>query len=84
MHNFLLTVMRNCTESEFRCDNGKCISSSWHCNGEYNCDDHSDEMNCSKFMHYENLINLLQVKICFEIICVIFFSVSLYNFISFQ
>uniref|UniRef100_T1GJ42 EGF-like domain-containing protein n=1 Tax=Megaselia scalaris TaxID=36166 RepID=T1GJ42_MEGSC len=39
--------MRNCSESEFRCSNGKCIKSAHRCDGEYHCEDHTDEFNCN-------------------------------------
>lgn len=39
--------MRNCSESEFRCTNGRCIPGRMQCNGEYNCIDFSDEENCN-------------------------------------
>ncbi len=34
------------TSSRSRCHDGKCVNSSLRCNGEYDCPDHSDELNC--------------------------------------
>ena len=32
----------------FLCGNGQCIDSSWRCDNDNDCDDNSDERNCSK------------------------------------
>jgi integrin beta 2 len=40
-------VPRECSESEFRCGDGRCIRGIHRCDGEYNCDDHSDENDCN-------------------------------------
>ena len=38
-----------CTSSQFRCDNGQCVSSSVRCNGlTGGCSDGSDERGCCK------------------------------------
>ncbi len=36
----------DCNVGEFACDNGVCINSSWRCDGNADCDDHSDEIGC--------------------------------------
>ena len=39
---------RTCTESEFTCQNAKCIAKIYACDGEDDCGDTSDEHNCGK------------------------------------
>lgn len=36
-----------CPSSLFRCDTTRCFSYAFVCNGEFNCDDRTDEANCS-------------------------------------
>ena len=35
-----------CFYSQFRCDNGNCLSRGYQCNGRNDCGDWSDESNC--------------------------------------
>ncbi|MBZ3890944.1 Prolow-density lipoprotein receptor-related protein 1, partial [Sciurus carolinensis] len=39
-------IHEKCSPSEFRCENGQCISYSLHCDGNQDCLDHSDEEGC--------------------------------------
>lgn len=43
---FSLSVPRECTESEFRCDDQSCIPSRWICDFNNDCGDNSDERDC--------------------------------------
>ena len=40
----------NCTADQFRCDNGRCITSSYLCDRDNDCGDSSDERNCGKLL----------------------------------
>lgn len=52
VHHFAI----DCPGHYFRCSNGECISPKWRCDNHYDCDDYSDELNCT---HKEpNLTNL--------------------------
>lgn len=53
MYNFNMnTVMKlvlhtgPCGSQEFKCDNGQCIKENHHCDGDYECEDESDESGC--------------------------------------
>ena len=61
MFFFLLFVdkkYRGCSESEFQCDNRKCIQGKWRCDFDDDCGDQSDEdpITCaSEFGRYDQL-----------------------------
>ncbi|KAL4225514.1 Low-density lipoprotein receptor-related protein 4 [Mactra antiquata] len=44
--DFLQSETR-CRDGEFKCDHGLCINSDWVCDGQIDCEDSSDEKNCT-------------------------------------
>lgn len=40
---FAENLYRNCSESEFRCKNQKCVQGKWRCDQDDDCGDGSDE-----------------------------------------
>ena len=46
---FSVTVIDTCHKDlEFMCRNGECIAAAWHCDGDEDCGDSSDEIDCGK------------------------------------
>ena len=45
----LESFITDCTSSQFKCSNGKCIKASYRCNSVVHCTDGSDEIGCSEF-----------------------------------
>ena len=39
----------NCSAGYFSCNDGNCVELLWKCDGDDDCDDGSDERNCSKY-----------------------------------
>jgi hypothetical protein len=46
-----------CPSDLFRCDTIQCLPYAFVCNGEYNCQDKTDEMNCSTAIINNDLCN---------------------------
>ena len=46
---FFLSSYKECEPNEMQCHNEKCVQKIWVCDGEDDCGDNSDELNCRKF-----------------------------------
>ncbi|XP_063907725.1 sortilin-related receptor-like isoform X2 [Zophobas morio] len=53
---------QNCTEQEFACRNGLCIRATFKCDGDDDCLDKSDELNCATCLYGEYACGGLQNK----------------------
>ena len=50
----IVSTQSPCSESQFRCNTGKCIPQTYYCDKTDDCADRSDETNCGiKEHHYE-------------------------------
>lgn len=41
-----LSVESQCEADQFRCNDGLCIPASWQCDGDKDCSDYTDELEC--------------------------------------
>ena len=48
LHSIIAPVPTCDDATQFQCSDGQCIYSSQKCDGHYNCNDRSDEVNCPR------------------------------------
>ncbi|KAJ9574492.1 hypothetical protein L9F63_008335, partial [Diploptera punctata] len=59
-------VSRTCSETEFKCNNGRCIPVHWQCDNEKDCSDGSDEIpSVCLFVFPLNPINICPLSMFF-------------------
>lgn len=69
---FLVSVLETCAPSYFQCLNGHCILASWKCDYDNDCQDGSDELNCTLFA-----FDILSAKLLYCTYCLFLFLVFL-------
>lgn len=62
---------RECEEDEFQCQNGYCIRSLWHCDGDNDCGDNSDEQ-CGGYPNLHPASKCMIVQLLIIIFCFVF------------
>lgn len=67
---FVSAAPRECEEDEFHCQNGYCIRSLWHCDGDNDCGDNSDEQcgGCTRERQHASTLSLTSSR-KYEFVC---------------
>lgn len=42
---------KTCSSDQFQCKDNRCINKQWRCDGDYDCDDKSDEFLCGTHLY---------------------------------
>lgn len=45
-----------CEPNEFKCKNGRCALKLWRCDGDNDCEDHSDETDCREYKYFATVV----------------------------
>lgn len=70
--SFLLSE-HSCLPNQYRCSNGRCISSIWKCDSDNDCGDMSDEQECRKYSaapHFKSCFYVKDYKHSVVLVCV--------------
>lgn len=70
--SFLLSE-HSCLPNQYRCSNGRCISSIWKCDSDNDCGDMSDEQECRKYSaapHFKSCFYVKNFKHSVVLVCV--------------
>ena len=59
-----LAQQQECTNNQFRCNNGNCLTVAWLCDGDDDCGDYSDER-CGKKNLFFFLYSVVTIAILF-------------------
>lgn len=70
--SFLLSE-HSCLPNQYRCSNGRCISSIWKCDSDNDCGDMSDEQECRKYSaapHFKSCFYVKNFRHSVVLVCV--------------
>lgn len=64
-----------CSRDEATCQNGECIPWEYACDGDFDCTDRSDELNCGMYEHQSLALNFLIINSRDYVVINLFFHI---------